>query len=281
MTNRQTIRKGRRIAAAATAALLIAGAAPLAASAATTSGDVTDGTLDWGVKESFRAYIVSPVADGAIEVLGGAEQNSDGTFRFGGGDGTLSDGVAEIAFAGTVRFTGHDGALEVVVSNPAIQLDESGGSLVADVSSLSQDGELVEFPGVVLAELAGAALEPDASGVVAADGIAAVLSAAGAPSFGGFYEAGEALDPVSFTVQTSAVDQSDEDATDDTDDAGDSDSDDAGSGADDGAAAEDQDALPKTGAPWFLVALGGLVLVVIGASFIVTGRRRVSDGATR
>lgn len=283
MTNRQNI---RRIATAAATALVVIGA-PAVAGASTTSGDVTDGTLDWGVKESFRSYIVSPIANGEIEVMGGASQNSDGSFRFGSGTGTLGDSAADVAFTGAVHFTGHDGALDVTISNPGLQIDGSSGSLIADVSSLSQDGELMEFPDVALADLdlSGVSLEPDADGVVSIEGVAAVLTDAGAPAFGDFYDSGEALDPVGFTVQTSgsqqdadgtADDQSDADNTDnDTSDGADGTSDDA----EDAGAAADEDALPKTGAPWLLLAVGGLVLVAVGTAFVLLGRRRVTDSA--
>lgn len=286
MRNRQNI---RRI-AAAVAALAVAGGAPAIANASTMTGDVTGGTLDWGVKESFRSYVVSPVADGEIETSGGAEQNSDGSFRFAGGTGSVGDGSAELAFTGTVRFTGHAGELELIISDPSVQIDGSTGTLTADVSSLSPEGELAEFPGAVLGDLdiSGVTLEPDADGMVAVSGVPAVLSDAGAPAFGGFYDAGEALDPVSFTVQASAGDQDTDDTADNTSDQNNTDNDGQGSGgADDAsdqaddpaAAAQDEDALPKTGAPWQLVGIGGLVLVAAGAAFVLLGRRRVTSGA--
>jgi LPXTG-motif cell wall-anchored protein len=277
-----------RFAAAAATALMLVGVTPVAASASTEADvDVTEGALDWGVKESFRAYVVSPIAAGEIEVLDGASRNSDGTFHFAGGTGTVGGGNGALAFAGAVRFTGHDGTLEVIISNPAVQIDGTDGSLIADVSSLSLDGELAEFPDVVLAalDLSGASLEPDSEGVVSVAGVAATLTEAGAPAFGGFYEAGEALDPVSFAVQTSAADDStDPDPADDS--ADDSDGPDATDASGDendadsaGTVADDEAALPKTGAPWALLAVGGLVLVAIGAAFVLLGRRHVGEGA--
>lgn len=281
MTNRLNI---GRIATVAVTALVIAGGAPVA-SASTTSGDVSDGTLDWGVKESFRSYIVSPVANGEIEVVDGAAENSDGSFRFAGGSGTVGDGTAELSFSGTVHFTGHDGALDVTISNPGVAIDGANASLIADVSSLGQDGEPAEFPDVVLADLdlSGASVEPDADGVVSVSGIPATLSDAGAPAFGGFYDAGEALDPVSFTVQTSGTDDSDESTDDNGEQSGSDDGDEGGASDDEGGTSDaegaaDDDALPKTGAPWLLVAVGGVILVALGASFVLLGRLRVAGG---
>jgi LPXTG-motif cell wall-anchored protein len=176
----------------------------------------------------------------------------------------------------------------LTISNPVVQIDGNGGSLIADVSSLSQDGELAESPGVVLGDLdvSGTSLEPDSDGAVSAEGISAVLTDAGAPAFGGFYDAGEALDPVGFTVQTSAGEQDTDNAVDNTSDQTDTGNesqvsgDDASDDTDDtSAAAQDEDALPKTGAPWELVAVGGLVLVAIGTAFVLLGRRRVTSSA--
>lgn len=46
-------------------------------------GDMADGTLDWGVKQSFRSYVVGTVAKGEITTSDGASQASgNGAFTF-------------------------------------------------------------------------------------------------------------------------------------------------------------------------------------------------------
>lgn len=91
-----------------------------------------------------------------------------------------------------------------------------------------------------------------------------------------------AADPVSFTVRTSTSDQDTGNTAGNVSDDGQSsgDTDDEGDEAGDtGAAAQDEDALPKTGAPWPLVAVAGLVLVAMGTAFVLLGRRRVTSSA--
>lgn len=91
-------------AAVATAALMGATALslPAAAAAAAASAEggpgggsrliLEDGTLDWGVKDSFRTYVAGPIGQGRTETGGGAGKNADGTFRFTGGSGSYDTG---------------------------------------------------------------------------------------------------------------------------------------------------------------------------------------------
>ncbi len=51
-----------------------------------TPAPTTAGSLTWGVKESFRSYIVGPVAKGGATATSGASV-VDGVFRFGQADG--------------------------------------------------------------------------------------------------------------------------------------------------------------------------------------------------
>nr|WP_246400976.1 HtaA domain-containing protein [Jiangella mangrovi] len=199
---------------------MVAGAAPaaLAAAAAEVAAaarDAVDGTLDWGVKASFRNYITGPIAHGTIDVGDPATRNSDGTFRFADATGTADPdaGTADLAFAGEVRFAGHDmGAgplLQLTLTDPRVQVTSAtDGVLVADVVSKSLDsGELVTYDDVELADLdlTGHPLTFDGDTVSAA-GVPATLTADGVPAFANFYTAGTALDPLSFTATLEAAD---------------------------------------------------------------------------
>lgn len=175
------------------------------------SADATGGGLDWGLKESFRNYIVSPAASGTISTSGGATQNSDGTLHFPFVSGTYDSatGAASATFGGTVDFEGHDmgsGPLLVVtVTNIRINLSGATGTLVADVTSKSlETGEVGTYTGVTLANLSGASAT-EGDGEVSWSGIATALTADGVPAFAGFYEAGTALDPVSFSLTLAAA----------------------------------------------------------------------------
>ena len=162
------------------------------------------GTLEWGVKETFRSYITGPIAHGAVAVTAPAAQAGDGTFTFGSGNGRGDATNATAGFSGTVTFTGHDiagtPALRVAISDPTVLIEDGAGYLVANVTSRSLDGtQNVDYPRVRLATL-------DLSGVTVREGrlvgtdVPATLTAAGVPAFADFYEAGAALDPLTFSV---------------------------------------------------------------------------------
>jgi Htaa protein len=193
--------KARPAAAALVVALgLLAGPFVGTAQASTVSG----GYLDWGVKQSFRGYIAGPIAHGTITTSDGATKNADGTFRFPAGTpGTVDAGAdtADLAFTGKVEFTGHDGLLHMTIEDIRLSLTGSGGTLVADVVSKSlSSGELTTYDDVEFATLA----DTDLTGTdtVTGTNLGATLTDDGSPAFAGFYPAGTALDPLSFSVTT-------------------------------------------------------------------------------
>lgn len=158
------------------------------------------GQLDWGVKESFRNYIQGPIATGTYEAFDGASRNPDGTVGFDvlGGRYDPADGSGELLIDGTVAFRGHHGQLELKIANLRAELDGEQGTLFADVASRSlADGATYSYPGVALASLTIPPGGPTAiAGGVAFDSIQTLLTETGAPPFGGFYDAGTALDPL-------------------------------------------------------------------------------------
>ncbi|GAA1726390.1 HtaA domain-containing protein [Aeromicrobium alkaliterrae] len=193
----------RSIALASTVLMMLGLLVATAMPAQSAPTNISGATLDWGVKESFRNYVVGPIAHGTISTSNGASQNADGTFRFTGGTGTFDDAgnLTTITFAGTVSFDGHDGALDFDLSNPRVEL--TGGQSVVRATMVSKDmtsGEVKTYDNVAVANL-----DVD-SGTYAASGgtsdwtgIPATLSAAGAPAFAGFYAAGTALDALTFS----------------------------------------------------------------------------------
>ncbi|MFC5219120.1 HtaA domain-containing protein [Streptomyces coerulescens] len=173
-------------------------------------GDMADGTLDWGVKQSFRTYVVGGVAKGEITTSGGASQAADnGVFTFTDATGEYDTDADTLSahFKGAVTFKGHKGqgegggyGLDLTLTNLRATLDEGTGELTADVTSL---GERTED--AVLADLK--ADEPDLTArddVITADDVTATLTDAGAKAFGGFYTAGTELDPVDLAVALTA-----------------------------------------------------------------------------
>jgi len=163
--------------------------------AARTSGA---GYLTWGVKESFRNYVVGRIARGAIAVSNGAVQNRDGTFQF---SAAATSSPTSALFNGAVRFTGHDGELDMTISNVRILVTGSTGTLRADVASGSQTRQNVEFATLDLSRVTPS----DVGGSLSWVNVPAALTTAGADAFGGNYRPGQALDPVSFTLRRTAT----------------------------------------------------------------------------
>ncbi|WP_030156455.1 HtaA domain-containing protein [Glycomyces sp. NRRL B-16210] len=162
--------------------------------------DIVDGSLSWGIKQSFRNYIVSPIAHGSITLGGGATQNGDGSFTFGGAEGAadLDAGTYAAETDGSVYFYGHDGELDLLFENFAFTADDASqtGTIYVDVTTSGVLAEGVEF----------ATFDYSASpwqvsgGVAQLDGAPAVLTEDGATAFAGFYSAGTELDPVSIVA---------------------------------------------------------------------------------
>jgi hypothetical protein len=198
--------RGRRLGAIGLLAGLIGSlgaliGAPGAAHAAT---DVSSGDADWGVKASFRTYVTGPVGGGSITTTDGATVDPDGTFRFPNATGTADHGAGslDVAFDGGVQFLAHAGALDLTISDVRITRTGTSGALTADVVSRSLDTGLYEdFPDIAFASLDYAGVAPSTAGdATTYSGVPATLTAAGAAAFAGFYPAGTALDPVTFTT---------------------------------------------------------------------------------
>ncbi len=165
------------------------------------AGSGAAGSLNWGVRESFRNYVQGPIARGNVVVSGGATQNRDGTFQFPAAAGASRSSAS---FTGTVRFTGHDGQLDMTIANPRIQLSGTIGTLFVDVVNKSESaGEAGDQRNVEFATLDLSRVRPvEAAGSVSWSNVPAALTEAGSRAFGGNYRAGQALDPVTFTLRT-------------------------------------------------------------------------------
>lgn len=215
--------------------------------------DVTDATLSWGFKESFRAYIDGDIANGEWTTADGATYE---TPSFGWSDGTgrydPATGTGVIAFTGSVHFTGHDGLLDTTIADPVIRLDGSSAVLLLDVSGPTMQGEQidqhdVEFVALSSVEVVGgdAVRTLDAETMLTDDGAIAFPN----------YAAGEAFDPVavSMTVGKACAAPSE--------------------GGDGGDLIEPQ---ADTTALTVGVVLGGIVLGLLAVAlvFLITRRRR-------
>ena len=214
-------------------------------------GEVSSGLLDWGVKESFRSYVSGPIARGGWTVHGITDNG--GTFRWASSYGTydMETRRGTVSFDGGVTFSGHEGALDLTLSRPQVRfVGDATATLLLDVRSktLGGDGETVQAAvEFATLDLSAASAEASVTTVILV-GIPATLTDAGAAGFGGFYQAGAALDPLTLRFAVGGAEV-------------------PGGGS---------AALAHTGSTGAGLAVGGAVLVALGAGLVLLGRRRLA-----
>ncbi|MGK5732686.1 HtaA domain-containing protein [Streptomyces sp. URMC 124] len=161
-------------------------------------GGFTGAAVDWGVRRTFREYVTGSIAQGSWKLSDGA-QDGGALFRFPAGKGTYDEAAhtLDAAFTGTVRFTGNH--LDLTLGAVTVTARDGKGTLTADVA----DGSGSPQKNVPLVTF-------DTSGLKEKDGLAAVteapakLTADGAKAFGGMYQEGAEMDPVSLAVPLGA-----------------------------------------------------------------------------
>ncbi|TDP57248.1 Htaa protein [Kocuria sp. AG109] len=184
----------------------------------TSKRTVDSGSMSWGVKESFRKYIKSPIARASWTVSGVQDRNGIFTYDNASGYYDPATRTGQIDYPGTLHFTGHKGLLDLTIANARLQIRDGQGTLVADVDSreLNDDyktpGKMISYKSVALAQvdLSGATLTGD---VISAQDARTTPTSKGADAFAGFYEAGQELDPLSFTARLGAAVQNPDEAT--------------------------------------------------------------------
>ncbi|WP_170154359.1 HtaA domain-containing protein [Protaetiibacter intestinalis] len=177
------------------------------APASAAPGDVAAATLQWGFKQSFRNYLTGPIAHGHVTAT---DVDTATPYGWSGGTGAASGGTGTVAYPGTLQFQGHEAtgvpageyALDVTITDMRVRVTSATtAELQADVVSRSMSTLSFEtYTDVVLATLdLSAGTNASTATTVAYTAVPAALTAAGAPAFAGFYAAGTALDPVSFS----------------------------------------------------------------------------------
>ncbi|MEV0484391.1 HtaA domain-containing protein [Streptomyces sp. NPDC050508] len=168
-----------------------------AAKKETSSGAIEDGAVDWGVRRTFREYVTGDIAKGKWTLSAGAEDGG-ALFRFPEGEGTYKSGELTASFKGAVRFTGAQG-LDLKLSGVRATVKDGKGTLYADVAAADVTG--ADFTGkkVPLVTFTAGNLKA-VKGLAKVTEAPAKLTAQGAKAFGGMYQAGTAMDPVSLAV---------------------------------------------------------------------------------
>ena len=219
------------------------------AAAADESCTVSGATLDWGFKESFRAYIDGSIANGEWTTADGA---SYATPTFSWADGTAeidpSAHTTEVTFHGSVRFTGHEGILDTTIADPVVKIAADGtATVLLDVSGPTMEGDQVDLADV---EFVTGPVDPDS---IAAEGgqqlaiTAPALTSAGSTAFPN-YEAGTPFDDLTLSLP----------ATDDC-----------------------RVELAEAGAPTWIIAgaVSGLVVVGAGIAIALIRKRKTAGDA--
>nr|WP_145485051.1 MULTISPECIES: HtaA domain-containing protein [Streptomyces] len=155
-------------------------------------GALVDGAVDWGVRRTFREYVSGDIAQGAWKLSDGA-RDGGALFRFTSGQGTYAKGELTARFRGAIRFTGKHG-LDLRFGAVQVAVHDGKGTLYADVTTAdatSRKVPLVTFTAKDLTPVKGLAELTEAP---------AKLTAEGAKAFGGMYQPGTAMDPVSLAV---------------------------------------------------------------------------------
>ncbi|MFE9764845.1 HtaA domain-containing protein [Streptomyces sp. NPDC005808] len=159
-----------------------------------TSGAIANGAVDWGVRRTFREYVTGDIAQGGWTLSAGA-QDGGALFRFPAGEGTYEKGARslEAEFDGAVRFTGEQG-LDLKLSGVRVTVQDAKGTLYADVTSADFTGKKV-----AIATFTAKDFTPR-DDLVELTEVPTKLTAQGAKAFGGMYQAGTAMDPLSLAV---------------------------------------------------------------------------------
>jgi hypothetical protein len=221
--------KGRKLTAMSAGGVVLGAllVGPAAGPVDAASLEIESGTLTWGVKESLRTHVLSPATGGEVKATGDATVLDDGRFEFRANvDGSVYDSLESarsFAFGGSVRLSGHDlgdgPLLDITIADPRLVIDSAGATLIADVTGNESAGDgsrdsaeitpgpVVRYDDVPLVDVdvTGDDLMPGQDGTLHVNEAATTLTDDGAEALAGYYEPGTALDPVSFTVQLSAV----------------------------------------------------------------------------
>ncbi|MEC4575831.1 HtaA domain-containing protein [Streptomyces virginiae] len=160
---------------------------------------VLNGKLTWGVKESFRRYVLGA---GSITPAGGAAKNGDlFDFAFGKGELDVKKQKLNASFEGNLRFQYAAHGIDMTFANPRVDATGTSGTLYVDVKNAAGSRTGVAFATLDLSKTD----YKTRNGVLALNSVPAAFTADGAAAFandttGSLYKAGDAIDPLTFSV---------------------------------------------------------------------------------
>lgn len=160
---------------------------------------VLNGKLTWGVKESFRRYVLGA---GSITPAGGAAKNGDlFDFAFGKGELDVKKQKLNASFEGNLRFQYAAHGIDMTFANPRVDATGKTGTLYVDVKNAAGSRTGVAFATLDLSKTD----YRTKNGVLALNSVPAAFTADGAAAFandttGSRYKAGDPIDPLTFSV---------------------------------------------------------------------------------
>ncbi|MGW4509809.1 HtaA domain-containing protein [Streptomyces sp. NPDC004436] len=160
---------------------------------------VLNGKLTWGLKESFRRYVLGA---GSITPSGGAAKNGQlFDFAFGKGELDAKKQKLNASFEGSLRFQYAAHGIDMTFGNPRVDATGKTGTLYVDVKNATGSRTGVAFATLDLSKTD----YKTKNGVLALNGVPAAFTADGAAAFandttGSMYQAGDPIDPLTFSV---------------------------------------------------------------------------------
>lgn len=164
---------------------------------------VSGATASWGFKASYVAY-VGRLSDGNISTSGVSRSGNSFTWGSGTGKYNTETGMGTIRFGGSVRFTGHSNVMDSTFSGLTVQISGNTGYLYTNVKAKGLENDGLTKNGALLGTISLSGKKSVAGSTLSISGAPVTLTAEGAEAFGGFYNAGDALDPITLKVPLGA-----------------------------------------------------------------------------
>lgn len=156
---------------------------------------ISDGTVTWGVRTSWRNYA------GPGELSDGLTVNAKGEFQWKVESGTYDNETRrlELQTSGSVHWSLHEGALDLTLSDLLLVVDGDEPQILADVQSKSEStGEMIDYGVVALTDIDLASGDVEvADGTSTWSPLDTRLTQEGVRIFSGNYGSGALFDPVS------------------------------------------------------------------------------------
>ena len=128
---------------AALTVFAVAGTGIAAPQAFAAENGIKDGSMTWGIRDSWMSYLLHGAANGRVETsagvqLVGAQEQEKLQFPLNSGASTIVEDQATLKFDGTARMIGHEkigpnAGLDMTMSDVTIKTQGTSGQILADM----------------------------------------------------------------------------------------------------------------------------------------------------